>query len=76
METQKEGGIVMAIIIQGIEQIMNFRMKALRAALKLECLGMKRRGPSVYGIVKKEFGLKGTKQEVLEKLDQLIKGGI
>ena len=43
------------------EEIALFRMKALRGALKLEILGMKRRGRSVYSIVKEEFGFKGGK---------------
>lgn len=49
-----------------------FRIKALRGALKLECLGMKRRGSSVYSIIKKEFGFKGGKAKVLKQLELKI----
>ncbi len=49
-----------------------YRMKTLRSALKLEILGMKRKGRSVYSIIKEEFGLTGSKQVVLEKFVEVI----
>jgi hypothetical protein len=55
------------------QAIEAFRMRSLRGALKLEMLGMKRRGRSVYSIVKEEFGFKGNKQKVLEQLEEKIK---
>ena len=55
------------------ESIDFFRMKALRGALKLEILGMRRGGRSVYSIIKEEFGFKGSKQRVLEQLEIRIK---
>jgi len=54
------------------QAIEAFRMRSLRGALKLEMLGMKRRGRSVYSIVKEEFGFKGNKQKVLEQLEKEI----
>tara|TARA_B100000700_G_scaffold326813_1_gene439514 strand:- start:6534 stop:6749 length:216 start_codon:yes stop_codon:yes gene_type:complete len=54
------------------EQIALFRLKSLRGALKLEILGMKRNGRSVYSIVKEEFGFKGNKQKVLKQLELKI----
>jgi hypothetical protein len=54
------------------QTIALFRMKTLRGALKLETLGMKRNGRSVYSIVKEEFGFKGSKQKVLEQLEVKI----
>jgi len=45
-----------------------FRLLTLKAALKLETLGMKRSGVSVYSIVKREFGFKGSKARVHEQL--------
>jgi hypothetical protein len=51
------------------QAIEAFRMRSLRGALKLEILGMKRKGRSVYSIVKEEFGFKGSKQKVLEQLE-------
>jgi len=54
------------------EAIDQFRMRALRSALKMEIFGMKRRGQSAYSIIKQEFGLKGNKQKVLEQFEKLI----
>ena len=48
------------------------RVLALRRALKLEVLGMRRRGRSVYSIVKEEFGFRGGKQKVLDQLSLYI----
>ena len=53
--------------------IAEFRMRSLRGALKLEILGMRRNGRSVYSIVKEEFGFKGNKQKVLEQLENKLK---
>lgn len=60
------------IILDTPEQIDLFRLLSLKSALKLECLGMKRRGQSVYSIVKAEYGLKGNKKSVLKQLEQII----
>jgi len=63
----------MSTVIDTPEGIGNFRMCALKGALKLECLGMGRRGPSAYSICKREFGLKGSKQKVLEQMEAMVK---
>jgi len=55
------------------EAIDRFRMCALKSALKMETLGMKRRGQSAYSIVKQEFGFKGNKVSVLKQLEEKIK---
>ena len=57
--------------ITDTEAIALYRMATLRAALKLEVLGMKRRGRSVFAIVKEENNLKGTKRQVLEQFTKL-----
>lgn len=49
-----------------------FRLSVLEKALKLEVLGMKRRGASVYSIVKQEFGLKGTKAAVYKQFSEYV----
>jgi len=54
------------------EVINNFRLRALRGALKLEILGMKRRGRSAYSIIKEEFGFKGSRQKVLAQIEEKI----
>lgn len=55
------------------EQIDMFRFLSLKSALKLECLGMGRRGQSAYSIIKQEYGFKGSKKSVLEQMEQIIK---
>jgi len=65
------------VVLTG-KQISVARMLVLKAALKLECLGMKRRGRSAYSIVKEEFFLKGSKASVFEQFTRLCetsKGG-
>lgn len=59
------------IIMSGPEQVAAYRMLALKSALKLEMLGMKRRGPSALSIIKREFGLKGSKQAIFEKFSRM-----
>ena len=61
------------IIANTPESIDRFRLVALKSALKLETLGMKRRGQSAYSIVKQELGLKGNKESVLKQLEAKIK---
>ncbi len=63
---------MMSSMIKGKENIDIFRLKVLRSALYLETQGIKRRGRSVYSIVKEEYNLKGSKQKVLDQLDEII----
>jgi hypothetical protein len=61
------------MIIETQEHFDIFRILQLRAALRLECAGMKHSsGRSVCPIVKQLFGWKGNKQSILEKLCQHI----
>jgi hypothetical protein len=61
----------MATVLTG-QAIIDYRAKVLLSALKLECLGMKRRGPSAYSIVKREYSLKGSKQSVYNQLESIL----
>ncbi len=61
------------IVMDTPQAIDGFRIRALRSALRLECLGMKRRGQSVYSMVKQEFGFTGSKKKVLDQLLAYIK---
>ena len=56
------------------DQIQDFRAKVLLGALKLECLGMTRGGPSAYSIAKREYNLKGNKQAVYGQLAAILAG--
>ena len=52
-------------------QIEAARLLTLRQMLKLEMLGMSRsRGPTAYSTLK-TMGFKGTREKVLEQLDQI-----
>lgn len=60
--------------ITGPQGITYFQLLATRGALKLELHGIKvSRGYSAYATVKKRFGFKGSKQQVYDQLDALIK---
>jgi len=62
------------VTIHEREDIENFRILTLRAALKLEIAGMNMsRGKSAYQIIKSEFGFKGSKVKVLTQLDTYIR---
>ena len=54
------------------ENINFVRMATLKSALKLEIAGLRRRGRSVYSIIKEEFGLRGNKRTVLADFKKLI----
>lgn len=61
------------IVFAGAEQTAAYRMIALKHALRLEMLGMRRsRGPSAFAIIKKEFGLKGSKQSVFDQYSKMV----
>ena len=55
-----------------MNDIDRYRLKTLLSALKLETLGMKRRGKSVYSIIKQEFNLKGNKQKVYDQFKKIV----
>jgi hypothetical protein len=60
------------ISIDNEKKIQQFRLITLRTALKLELLGMKHSRGSVYALIKKEFGLKGSKQKVYDQFNEFI----
>ena len=62
----------MADILTEPSQIAAYRAKVLLSALSLECKGMKRNGPSVYSIVKREYNLKGSKQSVYDQFSAIL----
>ena len=58
-------------VITNPDHIAQIRILTLRQALKLEMLGMKRRGgQSAYAILKAE-GYKGTRQAISDQLSEL-----
>ena len=60
------------MILTEPEQIQQFRSRALLRGLKLETLGMTKRGQSCYSIIKAEYGLKGSKQKVYDEFKKIL----
>jgi hypothetical protein len=56
-------------VLDDTTKIEAYRILTLRQMLKLEIKGIKRRGPSAYSILK-GMGYTGTRQRVLEQLDE------
>lgn len=50
----------------------DYRLIVLKHGLALEIGGMKRRGPSCYSLIKKEFNLKGNKRRVYFEYCKLL----
>ena len=67
-----------AIVANTPDKIEMFRLLALRGALKLELVGMCRRGQSAYSIIKSQYGFRGSKQRVLDQFEGYIRdrGGL
>ena len=60
------------MILHTPDQIAVARMLTLRKGLQLEIKGMRHSGRSCYSIIKRDFGLTGTRAQVPEKFEQLI----
>jgi len=61
------------MILDRKDQIAMARVLTLRQGLKLEVRGMRMsRGRTCYSIVKEEFGFKGSKQKVLDQLNEML----
>jgi len=54
------------------DSIPVYRMLVIRGALRLELAGMKSRGGSVFALVKREFGLRGTRAAVFAAFEALV----
>ena len=60
------------MILTDFDQIAVARMLTLRKGLQLEIKGMRHSGRSCYSIIKRDFGLTGTRARVPEQFEQLI----
>jgi len=58
-----------ATVIEGEDGMRFAHLAALRGAVRLEALGMKRRGRSATAIAKQEFGIKGGRDKVIVYLE-------
>jgi hypothetical protein len=61
------------LVIDTPEGIAAYHKLALKGALKLELVGLKRSGESAFSIIKREFKLKGNKQSVYNQYVELLK---
>tara|TARA_Y100000004_G_scaffold52695_1_gene58486 strand:- start:15 stop:233 length:219 start_codon:yes stop_codon:yes gene_type:complete len=63
----------MAIMLDTPEQIEMARYLTMWSGLKLEVKGMRlTRGVSCYKMIKDTFGLKGSKQKVLDQFETML----
>ena len=58
----------MTTVIDTKEELEMYNLLRLKSALKLEVAGMKHSKGSVYALVKRRFGFKGSKESVLQQL--------
>ena len=56
------------------DSIPKYRLLMLRQVLKMEMKGLRisSRGPTAYSIIKKEFGLKGSREKVLVAFESIL----
>ena len=59
-------------VIDTPEGIEFYQLCARRGALRMELVGMKRRGRTAYSLCKEIYGLKGTRERVLAQMTELI----
>jgi len=59
-------------VIDTPEGIAFAQFCARKAALKLEIKGLRRAGRSAYSICKSEYGLKGSRIQVLNKMQAIV----
>lgn len=50
-----------------------FALLSMKGRFYMELAGMKGRGPTMYSVVKKQFGFKGTRQAVYDQFVEHIK---
>jgi len=62
-----------ATVLEGPEQTRGAQLIAQRAALRLELIGLRRRGRSMFSIIKEAHGFKGSKQKVYEQFNAFVR---
>lgn len=69
IHVRNDGGF----LVEGPQAIAFYRMASLKHALKLEIAGIRvRRGFSAYATIKREFGLKGSREAVLHRFSAMV----
>ncbi len=69
VETLADG----TIIVDGPDVVNVYRPLAMYHALKLEIKGLSFKSGSVYAMVRREYGFKGSKAKVLDQLEAKLK---
>ena len=59
-------------MITGTDNIAHARLLTLKYMLRLEIVGLKRRGRSAYVIIKAELGFRGNRERVLAQLTEYL----
>lgn len=64
----------MSVVFSGARGVRLYRMITLHSGLGLEIKGMRlsRKAPTCYSIIKREYGLKGNRQRVLDQFEILV----
>lgn len=52
--------------------VLFVQLCAMKGAVRMETLGLKKRGRSAYAIAKERYGLKGSKEKVLHALNLMV----
>lgn len=60
------------MIIEGEKNVTWFLMKTQLSALKLEMMGLKSSRGSVFARVKRQYGLRGSRQSVYDQLFVIV----
>jgi hypothetical protein len=55
------------------EDILLFRMLSQKASLELEIKGLRKKGRTMYSMIKQEYNLRGSRESVLEQFGNFIK---
>ena len=71
-----EHWIIAMTTLSNPAQIDAARLLTLRQMLRLEMLGMTRKGRSAYSILKSEFGFKGSRESIFVELTEWRNQGI
>jgi hypothetical protein len=67
------GGAGEPTVVSGEKQTRMYRLLSMKHALKLETKGMKMsRGISVFSMVKREFGFRGSKERVYDQFVKMV----
>lgn len=61
------------MLLDNPTDIQLYRLCVLKGAIKLEAIGMKRRGKSALKCFKDEYGFKGNARQAVEEIERILK---